>query len=49
MNSLQRGIDRLDVMFDEGSLVADAGLLVVGTLMSRLGLEHDASMNMMLL
>ena len=40
MNSLQCGIDRLDVRFDEGSLVADAGLLVAGTLLSRLGLER---------
>ena len=39
MNSLQRGIDRLAVAFDEESLVSDAGLLLVGTLMKRLGLE----------
>ena len=33
-------VDRLGVVFDDGSLVADAGLLVAGTLMSRLGLEQ---------
>jgi len=33
-------IDRLDVRFDEGSLVADAGLLVAGSLMKRLGMEQ---------
>ncbi len=33
-------IDRLRVTFDEDSLVSDAGLLVAGTLMSRLGLEQ---------
>ncbi len=33
-------IDRLDVRFDEGSLVADAGLLVAASLLSRLGLER---------
>ena len=33
-------IDRLRVVFDEESLVADAGLLVAGTLIKRLGLER---------
>ena len=33
-------VDRLGVVFDDGSLVADAGLLVAGTLMARLGLEQ---------
>jgi len=33
-------IDRLDVRFDEGSLVADAGLLVAASLLSRLNLEQ---------
>ena len=33
-------VDRLGVVFDDGWLVADAGLLVAGTLMSRLGLER---------
>ena len=41
MNSIPNNdVDRLGVVFDDGSLVADAGLLVVGTLMSRLGLER---------
>ena len=33
-------LDRLGVTFDDDSLVSDAGLLAVGTLMSRLGLEE---------
>ena len=33
-------LDRLGVVFDDGSLVADAGLLIVGTVMSRLGLKE---------
>ena len=40
MNRVQRGLDRLGVVFDDGSLVADAGLLAAGTLMVRLGLEQ---------
>ena len=41
MNSIPNNdVDRLGVVFDDGSLVADAGLLVAGTLMSRLGLER---------
>ena len=39
MNRIPGDIDRLAVAFDEESLVSDAGLLAVGTLMSRLGLE----------
>ncbi len=39
MRSISGGIDGLGAVFDDGSLVADAGLLVAGTLMSRLGLE----------
>ena len=39
MNRLWRGIDRIRTVFDDESLVADAGLLVAGTLMARLGLE----------
>lgn len=39
MSSISGGVDGLEVRFDEGSLVADAGLLLVGTLMGRLGLE----------
>jgi len=34
-----RGIDRVAVTFDEPTLVADAGLIVVATLMVRLGVE----------
>jgi Transposase DDE domain group 1 len=37
---VSRSIDRVQVMFDESSLVADAGLLVPATLMVRLGLEQ---------
>ena len=40
MNRIPKDVDRLGVVFDDGSLVADAGLLVAGTLMSRLGLER---------
>ena len=39
MRSVSGGIDGLGVRFDEGSLVADAGLLLAGTVMGRLGLE----------
>ena len=40
MNRIPKDVDRLGVVFDDESLVADAGLLVAGTLMSRLGLER---------
>ena len=40
MNSIPDNIDRLEVRFDEESLVSDAGLLVAGTLIKRLGLER---------
>ena len=40
MNSVSRGIDRIEVTFDEPNLVANAGLLLVATLVSRLGLER---------
>ena len=40
VNRIPNDIDRLGVVFDDGSLVADAGLFVAGTLMSRLGLEQ---------
>ena len=40
MSRVSRGIDRIDVTFDEPNLVADAGLLLVGTLVARLGLER---------
>ena len=39
MRSVAGGIDGLGAVFDEGSLVADGGLLLAGTVMSRLGLE----------
>ena len=39
MGSVSGGIDGLEVRFDDGSLVADAGLLLAGTVMGRLGLE----------
>ena len=39
MNPVSRRIDRIGVIFDEPSLVADAGLIVPATLMVRLGLE----------
>jgi len=35
-----RGIDRIEVTFDEPNLVANAGLLLVSTLVARLGLER---------
>ena len=39
MRSISGGIDGLEAVFDEASLVADAGLLLAGTVMGRLGLE----------
>ena len=39
MSSIPGGIDGLEVRFDDASLVADAGLVLAGTVMSRLGLE----------
>ena len=39
MSSVPGGIDGIGVRFDDGSLVADAGLLLAGTVMGRLGLE----------
>ena len=39
MSSVAGGIDGLEAVFDDGSLVADGGLLLAGTVMSRLGLE----------
>ena len=39
MSGVSQSIDRLEVVFDDESLVADAGLLAAGTLMDRLGLE----------
>jgi hypothetical protein len=39
VSSVSHGIDRFDATFDDPSLVANAGLLVVATLVTRLGLE----------
>ena len=39
MRSIPGGIDGLEPVFDDGSLVADAGLLLPATVMDRLGLE----------
>ncbi|HEY6319845.1 MAG TPA: IS1380 family transposase [Acidimicrobiia bacterium] len=39
MPAVSRGIDRIEVTFDEPNLVANAGLLLVATLVTRLGLE----------
>ena len=40
MSGVLQNIDRLRVVFDDESLVADAGLLAAATLMGRLGLEE---------
>ena len=39
MSRVSHKIDRLEPVFDDESLVADAGLLTASTLMDRLGLE----------
>ena len=39
MKPVSRGIDRIAVTFDDPNLVANAGLLLVATLVKRLGLE----------
>ncbi len=39
MSSIAGGIDGIEAVFDDASLVADAGLLLAGTVMGRLGLE----------
>ena len=39
MSGVSRGIDRVEVTFDDASLVANAGLIVPATLMTRLRLE----------
>ena len=39
MKPVSRGIDRVCVTFDEPNLVANAGLVLVATLVKRLGLE----------
>jgi hypothetical protein len=40
VTSVSRGIDRVEVTFDDPNLVANAGLLLVATLVVRLGLER---------
>jgi hypothetical protein len=40
VSEVSRGIDRIEVTFDEPNLVANAGLLLVATLTVRLGLER---------
>ena len=40
VTSVSRGIDRIEVTFDEPNLVANAGLVLVATLVVRLGLER---------
>ena len=39
MSPVSRGFDRIETLFDEGTLVANAGLLLVATVSDRLGLE----------
>jgi hypothetical protein len=39
VNRVSRGLDRIGVSFDDPSLVANAGLLLVATLVSRLDIE----------
>lgn len=39
MRTVNHGLDRVRVTFDDESLVADAGLILVATLVARLGLE----------
>lgn len=40
MDRVSRNLDRLAVSFDDPNLVANAGLLLVGTLVTKLGLER---------
>lgn len=40
MRAVSQNIDRIEVVFDEPGLVANAGLVTVATLVERLGLEH---------
>ena len=42
MFPVSRTIDRYETTFDHDGLIADAGLIVVAALMSRLGLERLA-------
>jgi hypothetical protein len=39
VGGVSRGIDRVEVVFDDPNLVANAGLVIPATLMLRLGLE----------
>ena len=39
MTTASRNIDRIDALFDDPNLVANAGLILAGTLIKRLGLE----------
>jgi hypothetical protein len=39
VRAVSRGLDRVEVSFDDPNLVANAGLLLVSTLVARLGLE----------
>jgi hypothetical protein len=39
VSGVSRAIDRVEVTFDEPNLVANAGLVIVATLVARLGLE----------
>ena len=40
MATVSQNIDRIDVVFDEPGLVANAGLVMVATVAARLGLER---------
>jgi len=40
VSAVSRALDRIEVTFDDETLVADAGLIVPATLMARLGLER---------
>src|SRR5215472_4364674 len=42
VSRVSRGVDRLGVTFDDSTLVANAGLLVVATLSARLGIADIA-------
>ncbi len=48
MKQVSHGIDRIEVSFDEPTLVANAGLLAIATLTKRLGLESlvNATVNL---
>ncbi|WP_419946331.1 IS1380 family transposase [Candidatus Poriferisodalis sp.] len=40
MSTVVGGLDRIEAVFDDGSVVGDAGLVLAGTLVGRLGLEE---------